>query len=136
MNLILISRRKTKLDDLAIQLSERNNIKTKIIVADFTSIDKVMPYIKQELDGLDIVVFINNVGLSASVAPFLNCNKIEIEDMVEVNLKPMIKMCSVVMPNKIKKKCGVIINMSSLSAVLATPGVSCYGATKAFRHLY
>ncbi|XP_075225311.1 very-long-chain 3-oxoacyl-CoA reductase-like [Lycorma delicatula] len=132
MDLILISRTKKKLDDLAIQLSEKYNIKTKVVEADFTNTDKVMPYIKEELDGLDIGVLFNNVGLSTGVAPFLYCNKNETEDMIEVNLKPMIKMCSVVMPNMIKKKCGVVINMSSLSAVLPTPGVSCYGATKAF----
>ncbi|XP_075225932.1 very-long-chain 3-oxoacyl-CoA reductase-like [Lycorma delicatula] len=132
MDLILISRTKKKLDDLAIQLNKQYNIKTKIVVADFTNTDKVMPHIKQELDRLDIGVLINNVGLSTGFAPFLECNKTEIEDMVEVNIKPMIRMCSVVMPNMIKKKCGVIINMASTIAILPIPNTSCYGATKAF----
>lgn len=41
-------------------------------------------------------------------------------------------MCSIVLPQMLRRKRGLIINLSSLSAVIPAPNMTIYSATKAF----
>lgn len=56
MNIVLVSRTKAKLEDVAAEIGQKyTNIRTKIIAVDFTKLD-IYSTIKTELTGLDIGV--------------------------------------------------------------------------------
>ncbi|XP_076114650.1 very-long-chain 3-oxoacyl-CoA reductase-like isoform X3 [Mytilus galloprovincialis] len=64
MDIILISRTKSKLEDCAKEIEQKFKVKTKIIVADFSAGLQIYDAIRSQLAGLDIGVLVNNVGMS------------------------------------------------------------------------
>lgn len=61
-NLILVSRTLKKLQDVAKEISESFNVQTKVIAVDFTSGPEIYDRIKQQIDGIEIGILVNNVG--------------------------------------------------------------------------
>ncbi|XP_078699301.1 very-long-chain 3-oxoacyl-CoA reductase-like isoform X2 [Branchiostoma floridae x Branchiostoma belcheri] len=118
LNIVLISRSKDKLEAVAAEIEGKAGVKTKIVVADFGSTE-IYDNIKHQLEGLDIACLVNNVGMTPFAIPdfFLNC-----ED----------EMTKIVLPGMVKRKTGVIINLSSILATAPAPLMAVYAGTKAF----
>lgn len=64
MNVALVSRTKSKLEAVASEIEELAKVETKCVVADFSGGVEIYESISQELDGLDIGILVNNVGVS------------------------------------------------------------------------
>jgi 17beta-estradiol 17-dehydrogenase / very-long-chain 3-oxoacyl-CoA reductase len=95
--------------------------------------------IKERIQGKEIGILVNNVGMAqASPDYFLSMPDREkfIQDLIQCNIMSVPMMCSVVMPQMVQRKKGLIINISSLSALVPTPLMSVYAATKAFVHKF
>lgn len=158
-NIILVSRNMEKLQsriqDLnnlvesledvnssSIEFKNSENLKKDrfiAIAADFTDGYQVSFYdnIKRQLEGYNISLLINNVGV-------LNSAKTPDEAirMINVNTLPQAMLTKMLLPNFHKrletlgKKSG-IINVSSIASKLAQPGFyNCYNATKAFNEYF
>uniref|UniRef100_T1I1N3 Uncharacterized protein n=1 Tax=Rhodnius prolixus TaxID=13249 RepID=T1I1N3_RHOPR len=135
VNIVLISRSKTKLVSVASEIEEKYKVVTKIIEADFTQKEDIITAIEKELSGLEIGVLINNVGLSYPHPEyFLETEKAEqlYSDIVQVNVAAMLIMCQIIMPGMVERKKGVVINVSSTAADIPSPLLSVYGASKIF----
>ncbi|RYG49938.1 SDR family NAD(P)-dependent oxidoreductase [archaeon] len=69
LSVVLISRTKARLDEVATEFSKYRGVEVKTIAADFSSAgaaaDEMYARIAQELAGLDIGVLVNNVVRSA-----------------------------------------------------------------------
>ncbi|KAL5007471.1 hypothetical protein ScPMuIL_016277 [Solemya velum] len=135
LNCVLISRTKSKLEDLAKELETVNKVKTMIIVADFSDGFEIYPDIQQKLEGLDIGVLVNNVGLSYPYPEYFlelpNRDQF-LKDLINVNVVSTTMMISVVLPGMAERKRGVVINVSSHAGMIPTPLISSYSATKAY----
>lgn len=59
-----------------------------------------------------------------------------IQDLIQCNIMSVPMMCSIVLPQMVERKKGLIINISSLSALVPTPLMSVYAATKSFVHKF
>ncbi|GBP31326.1 Very-long-chain 3-oxoacyl-CoA reductase [Eumeta japonica] len=55
-----------------------------------------------------------------------------INGFIRVNIESMIKMNNLVLPGMVKRKRGVVINLGSASALVPSPLLAVYGASKAF----
>ncbi|CAH1393137.1 unnamed protein product [Nezara viridula] len=135
MDIVLISRTKTKLESVAQEIETKYKVNTKIIEAEFTEGFSVFQHIEKELLGLEIGVLINNVGISYPYPEyFLDLDKREkvFYDMIQCNIVTMLEMCQIVMPGMVERKKGVVINISSGTGEIPSPLLSVYSASKAF----
>lgn len=100
-------------------------------MADFRNSNEAFEIIKSNLNSVDIGLLINNVGTALPrVIDFLDNKKYKVNDMVEVNMKSTLIMCSLALNIMAKKNKGVIINVASLLSTIPSPGAAVYGATK------
>lgn len=64
LNVALISRTKSKLEAVAAEIKDQANVETKCIVADFSGGVEIYDSIGKQLDGIDIGILVNNVGVA------------------------------------------------------------------------
>lgn len=135
LNVILVSRTLSKLEAVAKEISENFNVQTQVIAVDFTSGPEIYSQIKQQITGKDIGILINNVGMFYPAPDyFLNIPDREkvIQDIIRCNIASVPMMCSLILPQMVERKRGVIVNISSLLSVFPGPLATLYAASKAF----
>ncbi|XP_063725844.1 very-long-chain 3-oxoacyl-CoA reductase-like [Symsagittifera roscoffensis] len=133
MNVFLMSRTQSKLDEVATEIEKENNgVETKTLAVDFSKTD-IYDQIRDALKDLDIGVLVNNVGMSYTHADdYVMVPEDKHVDILNINCMSVVRMMSIVMPGMMERKRGAIINISSASGIRPTPLLSSYGATKAF----
>ncbi|KAG1973892.1 testosterone 17-beta-dehydrogenase 3 isoform X1 [Pimephales promelas] len=135
MNVIIISRNQEKLDRAARKIELTTGGKVKVIAADFTK-DDIHGHIKEIIEGLDIGILVNNVGILPSQIPckLLETSNLEerIHAVINCNVKAMVKMCRIVLPGMQQRGKGVILNVSSGIAKIPCPLYTLYSASKVF----
>ncbi|XP_055523315.1 very-long-chain 3-oxoacyl-CoA reductase isoform X2 [Wyeomyia smithii] len=135
LNVILVSRTLSKLEDVAKEIELESKVQTKVIPVDFTSGQAIYDTIAEQTDGLEIGVLVNNVGMSyANPEYFLAIADQEkfVESLVTCNIFSVTRMCKIFLPGMVERRRGVVINISSLSAVIPAPLLTVYAASKAF----
>ncbi|XP_074319047.1 very-long-chain 3-oxoacyl-CoA reductase 1-like [Silene latifolia] len=144
LNLTLVGRNQLKLEAISNEILEKHgkeNIETKIIVIDFAKIvgEEVEMKIKEEIEGLDVGVLVNNVGMLNSKPKFFHeVDFEEIHDLINVNLNSLTWVTRAVLPCMLKKKKGAIVNIGSGStcAVPSFPLFALYAATKGYLAMF
>ncbi|KAF7695285.1 testosterone 17-beta-dehydrogenase 3 [Silurus meridionalis] len=135
LNVVIISRSKEKLDKSARDIEIKMDRSIMVIAADFTK-DNIYENIKETIKDLDIAVLVNNVGILQNVIPckFLETVNMEekIHQMINCNVKAMVKMCHIVLPGMVKRGGGIILNISSGISKVPFPLYTLYSATKMF----
>jgi len=135
LNIILVSRTLTKLEGIAKEISENYNVETQVIAVNFTSGPEIYDHIKQQIVGKEIGILVNNVGMAyPAPEPFLKVPDRDtvIQDLIKCNITSVTMMCSVILPQMVQRKLGLIINISSISSLLPAPTMCVYSASKAF----
>lgn len=128
-DLILIARRKEKLEELSKELQEEFSMSAEVFVGDLSNMDdnhKIISKIK-EIDNLDVLI--NNAGYGINNT-FLQIDISEHIDMINVHFTSAVMFCHAVIPSMMKRKRGVIINTSSTAAVHKSPMSVMYTSTK------
>lgn len=136
-NLLLISRSEDKLNKVKQEIDKESNKKGKQIdihIADFTKTD-IYDGIEKKIKTLPRVdVLINNVGMSYEHPEFYASPHLEKtnQNILYVNCFSCSRMCYIILPIMEKQNHGVILNISSFSALDPVPLLSIYAASKAF----
>ncbi|XP_024130981.1 testosterone 17-beta-dehydrogenase 3 isoform X1 [Oryzias melastigma] len=135
MNIVIMSRTKSTLDQVAKEISNSTGQKVKVIVADFTE-ENIFGEIEEQLKDLCVGVLVNNVGILPSFIPyrFLESEDLDqtITKVINCNVKTMVKMCRMILPHMEKRRKGVIVNISSGIASIPFPLYTLYAASKIF----
>jgi len=138
LNLVLVGRNPQKLQSTSNEIWEKFGKKThvKVIVIDFEKIsgEEIEGQIRSEIEGLDVGILVNNVGLSAKGARFFHEVDLEsMDSLMNVNMGSVSWVTRAVLPGMLKKKKGAIVNIGSGSsvAVPSYPLFTVYAATKA-----
>jgi len=118
-NLILLARRKDRLEALSKELQEKYSIKAEVWVGDLTNMAENERIIEQtaQLEDLDVLILNAGYGINGSWFDYSNQDNI---NMVTLHLMSPIMFCHAVLPGMIKRKRGVIITTSSGSAIAKT----------------
>lgn len=138
-NIVLISRTLEKLEAVAKEIEKTSSVKTKTIAVDFTGDITVYDTIRRNIENLDIGVLVNNVGMSYKYAEYLtkipDAEKSS-DDIIKANIISCTRMTLIVLPIMESVRKGVIINVSSLSAISPVPLLSMYAAAKAYVNFF
>lgn len=130
-NLILVARRKQKLDELAETLTERFSIESTVIVADLSKIEQIKT-VEEAIKSLDhIDILVNNAGFGLS-SSFAKGNYERQIDMVNIHVVASYIFCRAAVPVMLRENEGLIINVSSMSGLMTKFGDVTYTTTKAF----
>jgi short-subunit dehydrogenase len=132
-SLILVARRKERMDELANELTQKHtNIQIKVIAQDLakagaaqTLHEKVMAITH------DIDVLINNAGFGA-VGNFPKPDLARQMEMIDLNVRTLVELTGLFLPRMLTRKMGRILNVGSLAGFQPGPYMSIYYATKAF----
>jgi short-subunit dehydrogenase len=89
---------------------------------------RALPNLVEGVGPVDVLV--NNAGVSG-VGWFVDRTLDEIDQVVTLNLQAPVHLCRLVLPGMLAQGRGQIVNLSSMAAVFAPPGLAVYGASKA-----
>jgi len=138
-DIVLVSRNPEKLEDVAQEIEKKYSVKTKIVSIDFTADSSIYDKVAREINGLEIGVLVNNVGMSYLYAEYLtkipDAEKF-VENIIKANITSCLRMSLLVLSSMEKRRKGVILNVSSLSAISPVPLLSIYSASKVFVNFF
>jgi short-subunit dehydrogenase len=121
----LVARNESSIKELARELGGTAH------PCDLCDPDQVIGLVERvEREAGPIDVLVNNAGVSY-VEDMLKQTPAQIQEILQTNLVAPIQLCRQAIPRMIARGGGHIVNMSSVAAILAPPGLVHYGASKA-----
>jgi 3-hydroxy acid dehydrogenase / malonic semialdehyde reductase len=132
--LILLARRKEKLEDLRRELGGHNHIALELDVTSRPSVEKVFDHIEKELGAIDILI--NNAGCAFGLDKAQDAKLDEWETCIDVNINGLLYCTHSALPAMVKRNQGHIINLGSVAGLYPYPGGNVYCGTKAFVHQF
>ena len=130
LNLVLIARRRQKLEELARELQAKNRIQVRILALDLSQPD-FLPPILASTNGLEIGLLVNNAGFGIA-GGFLDHDLERELDLLAVNCRAPLILTHAFGREMAQRKRGAIIFVSSVSAFIATPFEATYAASKVY----
>lgn len=91
--------------------------------------------IYDRLGDLEIDVLVNNAGLGRGFRGFLESDRTEIEEMIDINVTAAIHVVRAVAAGMAERKRGHVVNIGSVAGLYPI-GFPVYGATKGAIHLF
>jgi short-subunit dehydrogenase len=131
-NLILVSRDKDRLTEVARELEQAHGIKVAILVRDLAE-PRASDSIAQDLQkaSVDIDVLVNNAGFALH-GSFVDAPIEDILNMTQLHMTAVAHMSRLLLPGMIARGRGKILNVASTAAFQSGPFMAVYYATKAF----
>jgi hypothetical protein len=131
-DVILVARRQTALDELKTELEQAHGITAHVFAADLGSVEGTKRlHADIKAAGLTVDILINNAGFSQHGA-FADIDLDTALGIVEVNLKSLMTLTHLVLPEMIARGSGRILNVGSTAGMIPGPLQATYHASKAF----
>jgi short-subunit dehydrogenase len=131
-DIVIIARREMQL--LALQKEIEAKYQTKVYVWPMdVTIDSNLEDLQTKIkdNNMFVSVLINNAGFGSS--GYFHTLDIDRElNMIDLNIKALVKLCHVFSKNMVENKRGNILNVGSVAAFQPGPGMNTYFASKAF----
>ena len=129
-SVILAARRMDRLNALAEQIQAEGH-KAFVVSLDVTEQSQIEETIQGVLDKFGrIDILFNNAGFGRLDWLERLDPAVDIDLQLDVNVRGLIQVTRVVLPSMLERGSGTIINMSSVSGLIAAPTYSIYAATK------
>jgi NAD(P)-dependent dehydrogenase (short-subunit alcohol dehydrogenase family) len=106
--------------------------KAVVIPTDVMDPDSIAAMVATTIEQLGAVdVLVNNAGGSSYMGPFTSLRFSGWEKVMRLNVDSIVHACQAVGPHMLERGKGSIINVASVAALVATPELAPYGASKA-----
>ena len=97
-------------------------------VRDFEASKKAIDSLPEEFKNIDLLV--NNAGLASGQDPFDKASLDDIERMIDTNVKGLIYISKLIIPQMVARGEGQVVNISSIAGIEVYPAGNIYCATK------
>ncbi|MDQ2761454.1 MAG: SDR family oxidoreductase [Actinomycetota bacterium] len=131
-DVVLVARRKDRLERTAHELSAKHGVNCHVVAADL-SVAGSAASVREQTDtmGLKVTTLVNNAGF-ATYGPVHRIDAAADHGEVMVNAVNTVAMTHAYLGEMITADRGNILNISSIAAMQPIPFMAVYGATKAF----
>jgi uncharacterized protein len=131
-NLVLVARNEDKLKSLSAELQNTYGITVKVITADLSNMDEVQKvYDICKAENITIDYLVNNAGVGVFDF-FADADWNKTEQMINLNITSLTKMCRLFIPDMVARKSGKILNVASTAAFQPGPTMAVYYASKSY----
>ena len=127
-DLIICARRKKKLEDLSIKITNQYKVNCRVIVADLTTEEGVDLLVN---NSEDVDILVNNAGFGILGDHFEMQLGRQLE-MIELNIHALTRLSHEFGNLMVKKGKGRIMNVASIASYISGPSFAVYCATKAY----
>lgn len=131
-DLVLVSNQEKEIKETADEIGEKYGVKTISIYKDLSTESapqELFDYCKE--NGIEIEVLINNAGVFF-FNDLANTAEKRVNLMLHLHIRTVTNMTRLFGAAMAERGHGRILNMSSMSAWMAMPGIQCYNASKAY----
>ena len=131
--LVLVARRRDRLEELARSLRQHHHAETHIIVADLAQPDASTAIVSElRQNNLTIDFLVNNAGYGVP-GSYTNVTWTEHSRFMQVLVTAVLDLTYQLLPGMIDRGWGRIVNVASVAGMVPAPaGHTLYGASKAF----
>jgi uncharacterized protein len=130
-DLLLIARRKDKLDQLANEIHSHYGTGVQVLQADLTKEEDLTRAADQVGNHPSLVLLVNNAGFGTK-GRFWQSPLETQEDMHRLHVMAPVKLTHAALRNLVARDIGGIVNVASVSAFVRNAGSVSYGATKSW----
>jgi uncharacterized protein len=130
-DLLLIARRRERLESLADEFSNKFGTQTEILETDLTKDDDLAAAADRVGNETRLALLINNAGFG-SKGRFWETDLHQQEQMHRLHIFATVRLTHAALGNMVRNDFGGIVNVSSVSAYVRSPGSTSYSATKAW----
>ncbi len=131
-SLLMVSNEEEQLSREAEQIRQTMGVEVRALCIDLRgsdAADKIYSYCIE--NGITVTVLINNVGMLI-FDRMTNVSMDKIECILSLHILTLTRLCRLFVPMMEKEGKGYILNMSSMTAHTALPGIQFYNASKAY----
>ena len=132
VNLLLVSNQEEALRNIQNELSEQYPIQVQIFCIDLSEASapqQILDYC--HANHIVVSLLVNNAGILV-FDQVINTKPERVETILGLHVLCVTEMCRLFGAEMSRRRKGYIINMSSMSAWMAFPGIAMYNATKAY----
>jgi short-subunit dehydrogenase len=131
-DLVLVARRKDRLDALGAELAGKHGIKSHAISADLMDPGGAQTVVSEvEKLGLAVDFLVNNAGFGTT-GPFVQLDAAKEVGEVTCNITTLVALSRAFLPAMVKRGSGRILNLGSTAGFQPGPYMATYYASKAF----
>jgi uncharacterized protein len=131
-DLLLVARRRDRLEALAGELRSAHGVRVAVMAADLAAPQGAEQVVEEARRlGLEIEFLVNNAGLGASGA-FADLPLGRELEMIQVNIAALVSLTRLLLPAMVARKRGRILNLGSTAGFPPGPFMAVYYASKAF----
>jgi short-subunit dehydrogenase len=131
-NLVLLARRKDRLDALKAELEQRAGVKVVPLAADLADAAEVERVLSEILAGPAIHGAILNAGITY-FGPHLELTRAGFQTLLDTNVTSVVRFASVLIPDILRRSPGGgVLFVSSVAGLQPAPYQSAYSGSKAF----
>jgi short-subunit dehydrogenase len=131
-DLVLVARRREKLETLGQELVRKHGIRSRAIAADLADAEAPAEILRQLTEAsVAVDVLVNNAGFG-ELGPFANIDLETERQMIEVNVTALTVLTKLFLPGMLARRRGRIMNVASTAGFAPGPLMAVYYATKAY----
>lgn len=131
-NLVLVARRRERLEELAVRLRADHQCKVTVVELDLAqpgAAETLFQTLRNENIPVDILV--NNAGIGAR-GSFFDIPTEQTLGAIQLNVVALTQLCKLFGAEMAQRRLGKILNIASVAGFIPGPYMSVYHATKAF----
>jgi hypothetical protein len=130
-DLLLIARRRDRLEQLANELTSAYSTHVEILAADLTAEAELAAVAERIANESRLALLINNAGFGTK-GRFWEASLETQEQMHKLHVMATVRLTHAALKNMVPRDLGGIINVASVSAFVRSPGTTSYSATKSW----